>query len=200
MADEHERRTMKRLRVFFKKFQSTDNLLAQVRNNGNQSALAALEALKERVAHQDGTLQNLDLSGANLSKATLAASDLQAVDFSGAKLGHAYFLEANLQKANFNKAQMIFANFRAANLRGASFKAALLENANFSRADLGNVNLQNANLRQANFWRTNLKGANLTDANLVDASLSDVICDETTILPDGEAWSENVAWTHFTGN
>lgn len=190
---------MKRLRVFLKKFQSTDSLLSDIRSNGNKSALAALEALKERVAHQDGTLQNMDLSGAKLSEATLAASDLQSVDFRGAKLEHAYFLEANLQEANFDYAEMTFANFRGANLQGASFKQAKLDKANFARTDLSQANLEDANLSGANFWRTTLKGANLKGINLVDATLSDVICDETTILPDGKIWSENVDWSKFTG-
>lgn len=188
----------KRLMALYNRFQPTDKLLNQLRNAGNGTALSALDALKERVAHKDGTLSELDLSGASLSKATLATADLKAIDFTAATLEHAYFANANLENAIFRDTTMTFANLRGATVKNATFENANLTQANFARADLSGVNFQNANLSQANFWETILIGVNLTGAIMLTATLSDVHCDESTILPDGTNWSVDTNWAQFT--
>lgn len=190
---------MNQLKKIWTQVQSTEQLLKNLKTATNDDALAILEALKERLIHQDGSLKYLDLSGVKLSKATLAASILEGVDFSKASLEHSYFYDAKLMGANFSQAKMTFANFRGAKLNTANFDKAELVNVNFARADLSGANLSEALLTNANFWRTNLSGANLSGANLVDASIVDVIADETTVLPDGSVYSPSSDWRRFTG-
>jgi uncharacterized protein YjbI with pentapeptide repeats len=190
---------MKQLKNLWTQLQSTEQLLKNLKTASNDDALAILETLKERLLHQDGNLKHLDLSGVKLNKATLAAAVLEGIDFSHASLEHCYFFDAKLSGANFSRAKMTFANFRGARLSTTNFAEAELSNVNFARADLSGANLSNASLVGANFWRTNLSGANLDGANLVDASMIDVLADETTLLPDGSPYSSTTDWRRFTG-
>src|SRR5687767_7549585 len=112
---------MKQLKTFWTQFQSTEQLLKNLKTAPNDDAVAILEALKERLLHQDGSLKHLDLSGVKLNKATLAAAILEGVDFSKASLEHCYFYDAKLMGANFSQAKMTFANFRGASLSTANF-------------------------------------------------------------------------------
>src|SRR5690349_19749770 len=110
---------MKQLKQFWTQIQSTEQLLKQLKSNANSDALRALETLKERLAHQDGSFKHLDLSGVKLSQATLAAALLEGINFSRATLDHAYFYDAKLAQANFSYAKMTFANLRDAKLNDA---------------------------------------------------------------------------------
>ena len=189
---------MNRVRSFFANLQSTDSLLQQLRSSANLAALASLAVLKERMAHQDGSLENCDLSGANLANATFATSKFQQANFSGANLQNTYFFEVDAVGARFNAANLSGANLRSARMQEADFQDANLSGANFARADLSGASLQNANLHHANFWQTTLKGADLRGADLTGANVTDVRCNETTILPDGTPWSDEVNWAAFT--
>ncbi len=94
----------------------------------------------------------------------------------------------------------------------------LLHLIRLSRANLKEADLWGANLKRVTLWRTNLKGANLTSANLQEAllwhtylqgammryinlqgaDLTNAQFDETTILPDGKAWTPETDLTRFT--
>lgn len=189
---------MQRLKSFFNRFQSLDTLLKQVKNAKNTDALAAMAVLIERMAHQDGSLVAADFAGAKLSHLTLASSELESIDFRQATLHEAYFYAANLERAIFDQADLTGANFRSANLQSARLQGATLDAVNFARSHLQGAQLQKARLSGANFWQTNLIGTVLSGASLHGMTITDVICDETTILPNGEAWQADCDWTRFT--
>ncbi|MGJ3239741.1 MAG: pentapeptide repeat-containing protein [Anaerolineae bacterium] len=190
--------SIKKLRAILHRFQSTEQLLKQLQTGSNGTALAVLEVLKERLAHRDGTLHDADLSGASLKQATLATAELEAINFSKATLEHIYLHNAQLNRAVFTQANLRYANLRGASIQNACFDHALLQQANFARADLRGSSFQQADLQQANFWETTLIGVDFSGAILTNASLADVICDASTILPDGTAWSVACDWSQYT--
>lgn len=189
---------MKRLRTFWTNLQSTETLLRQLRESKNDNALQALEGLKERLALQEGVLQQLDLAGADLDTGTFARARLRGIDLSGATLLNAYFFEAHLQEARFIGTNLQGANFRAADLRNAQFQDADLQGVNFARADLTGADLTGANLAGANFWQTCVSGVQFQNANFTGASMTDLDADATTRLPDGCAWSTATDWSRYT--
>lgn len=188
---------MQRLRRFSTRFRSNDKLLEYLIQNNPRRALRALDRLKERRCLQDGTLQGLKLNGARLNTATFARARLEGVRFSQASLRDTYFYEAQLQGADFSFADLRGANFRAAILTDANLMQAIAYGANFARADLSGADLSDCDLSQANFWQTNLTGACLEGVLTDGTRFVDVLCDETTILPDGAAWSPDVDWARF---
>jgi hypothetical protein len=96
-----------------------------------------------------------DLSGANLSSATLIYADLSAANLSGANLSAAHLIGANLGLADLS----------AASLRQANLSAAYLGSANLSKADLSRADLQGATLVD-----TDLTGADLSGCRIYGVS------------------------------
>ncbi|MCU0540993.1 MAG: pentapeptide repeat-containing protein [Oscillatoriaceae cyanobacterium Prado104] len=82
------------------------------------------------------TLQNINLSGADLRDANLGSVDLRAANLSG----------ANLENANLSSAELSQANLSGTNLTGT-----VLTDARLIRANLTNAILTNADLTDANF-------------------------------------------------
>ncbi|PWA36926.1 BTB/POZ fold [Artemisia annua] len=100
-------------------------------------------------------IENLRLSGVNLSGLDLSKLNLSRVDFSYACLKNVFFSHANLYGANFLNAD----------LTNANLEGACLIQANLSGAKLTNANLKGANLQRAKL-SNDLKGAKLDGANL----------------------------------
>lgn len=119
----------------------------------------------------------IDLSGANLSQASLNAIDLSKADLTEIDLHGASLKEGNLRAANLQGANLLGAYLKEAKLIGVNFTSANLETANFmganlSKADLRSSNLSNANLVDANLSEANFEGATLFEAGLSWANLS----------------------------
>ncbi len=91
---------------------------------------------------------NLDLFGADLSKASLRESNLW-----GAVLKKVNLIKADLKEADLNRADLSDANMSAANLRAANLYKANLKQANLHGADLSKASLAGAFL-----WRANIEG------------------------------------------
>lgn len=141
------------------RFVPTKRLIQSVAHGGTLGAThTVIEALRERLALQDGSLAGGDFRGASLEGALLAASNLAGARFAGAKLRGAYFAYSDLRSANFAGADLRDCNFRQAQLTGVDFTGADLRGANFARAKLTDARLAQADLRGANFW-----GAELTE-------------------------------------
>ncbi|MEL6524512.1 MAG: pentapeptide repeat-containing protein [Chloroflexota bacterium] len=189
---------MQRLKSLYNRIKSSEQLLEQVRDGDNLDALSALGVLKEREALTDGSFEGLDLNSANLAQATFAAGKMRDIVLQGATLTHTYFHTTQVQGADFSQANLTYANFREAYAQEANFSEAICTHANFSRADLTRTNFTHADLQNANFWSTTLVSANLAGATLTGATLIDVVCDASTILPDGSAWHADVDWSVFT--
>lgn len=95
------------------------------------------------------SLENVDLSGVNLS-----GGYLKYVNFESAVLNN-----TNLSKANLHLASLSKANLYDANLSNADLYNADLTGANLSRADLSGANLSFAFLKDANLSGANFRGA-----------------------------------------
>lgn len=147
-------------------------LIVQMRSSDEVTVENALEQLRVNGWLEDGTLADEQLSAKYLTSANLSGARL-----TDANLSHTILVGTNLSGAN-------------------------LENANLSTSVLMKTNLSGANLRNANLFatfmmNTDLSGVDLLGAELKHTRLSDVICDENTILPDGTKWTEDVNWSTY---
>ncbi len=191
------RRTFDKTRY---KLMSTQRLIDEVRAvSGDGLVHPLLEALKERLAHQDGSLRAVDWSTASMNGALLSNCDLKQAQLSAAALRGAYLGYSDLRSACFTKADLREANLRAACLLDAVFDRADLRGANLARADMRGASLVASDMTNANLWGADLGGVNLQDATMTNCVLLNVAVNECTTLPDGKAVGERVDWTAFTG-
>jgi uncharacterized protein YjbI with pentapeptide repeats len=86
----------------------------------------------------------IDLTGADLSEASLGGVNLSHADLSGAKLYDATLNEANLSHANLYYAELSNADMSDAYLIGANLTYANLSDANLTRANLTHANISDA--------------------------------------------------------
>jgi uncharacterized protein YjbI with pentapeptide repeats len=131
--------------------------------------------LLQRVDERDVaiSLEDADLSGADLIEVRLFRANLTDADLSNAKLH--FVSEASLMEANLTNADLSGADLTNANLIGADLSDAVLYSANLSEA--------------------NLSGANLTDADLTNASvapeqLARVASLKGATLPNGQKYED----------
>ena len=82
---------------------------------------------------------------------------------------------ANLSGASLSKLNLTNANLRGANLTNANLSGAYLTGANLTNANLRGANLTNANLTIADLSGADLTGATLTGVDLSNTSLTGVI-------------------------
>jgi uncharacterized protein YjbI with pentapeptide repeats len=122
------------------------------------------------------TLNEVDLTGANLEKANLRGADWNDVDLSGASLAG-----ANLAGADFTGSLLSDVNLAGASLQRCSLALANLSGANLTNANLTEANLTNANLSDANLTDANLTGADLQGAGLVRTKLAGVKWDNANV-------------------
>ncbi|MBV8094633.1 MAG: pentapeptide repeat-containing protein [Acetobacteraceae bacterium] len=168
------------------------------------------------------SLQKLDLSGFNFTRANLSGADLF-----GAKLVGADFTEANLSGAHLNLAWIIRANFTRADLSHASLKALVVsegletkrsEVANFTGAKLRGAQVQARfslfDMRGADFsgahmaadmrnqsmglMRTEFAGADLRGANFMGADLGHAVFSFAR-LGGANLSGANLAFADFSG-
>ena len=104
----------------------------------------------------------IDLSGADLSGATLSFASLYGVDLSGATLSFASLYGVDLSDANLSFAY----------LSGATLSGATLSDVNLSFAHMYDATLSGATLSNAYMSFDRLDGATLSNANLSSAYLS----------------------------
>ncbi|HEX8145529.1 MAG TPA: pentapeptide repeat-containing protein [Pyrinomonadaceae bacterium] len=137
-------------------------------SEGTRGSLANFNGFKlraidlSRAELPKASLVETDLNAANLSETNLSAADLSRSTLQGANLQGAHLSEANLQKSS-----LVDANLRGADLTGADLQAANLEGATLTDTDLSG-----ANLSEANLTRADLKNARFSDANLEKAVLT----------------------------
>ncbi|MFC8678057.1 pentapeptide repeat-containing protein [Streptomyces griseorubiginosus] len=117
-------------------------------------------------------LSGADLTGADLTRATLSGADLTGADLTRATLSGADLTDADLTRANLTRA-----NLSGADLTGADLYSTILREADLTGADLTGVSLRRACLAAADLTR-----AVLLDTHLVNATWS-----EQTLWPAGVA-------------
>lgn len=149
----------------------------------------------------DLVLKDLDLSGANLSKARLSG-DLGVADLSGANLSRAAVLgsliigpDTRIDHANLSglqsdgnnpviaeSADMNNSNLSNANLYGARMKGVNLDNATLTGAKLTGADLTSAQFQAATLRQTDLTYANLSSGNFSNASLNEANLSESSLI------------------
>ena len=102
---------------------------------------------------RDAELRKVDLHGANLSQAELAAGHFTGADLSG----------ANLSNANLRDAELTAADLREADLSGANLRHASLIDAQLREADV-----RGADLSEAIVWATGFNAVDLSSARGLD--------------------------------
>lgn len=113
--------------------------------------------------------KQLNLSGANISGAYLANTNLawavmQNVDLSGSDLTNAILIRADLSKSNLESANLFGTTMAGVNLSHSSLNNANLTDSDMEEADLRYSSLVNADLRGAEFKYALLQRTNLTKA------------------------------------
>jgi uncharacterized protein YjbI with pentapeptide repeats len=112
------------------------------------------EALQELVADRvdlvgvdvsDAFLMGVQLSRANLARASLRGADLRMAVFDQADLEYADLGSANIRNGSLIKADLEYAMFADSDLNGCNLTGANCEDADFSRADLRNCDLKDLN-------------------------------------------------------
>ena len=114
-------------------------------------------AVIERISAKK-SLEDLDLSGA----------DLHDIDFTERSLAYSKLDGANLKGAKLNRAKLSHASLVGASLEGAKLDGADLESANLSKVRADKASFVKANLVHANLEQASLNGAVLDDADLSD--------------------------------
>ena len=129
---------------------------------------------REQVRSGWSTLNNANLSMANVSSANLSELSLRGSNLNG----------ANLSRANLDSADLAGASLDHANLTGANLELANLKGANLTRANLNNANLKHANLEGAILMETDLSNANFTGCRIYGISAWNVKLSEGTKQQD----------------
>ena len=102
-------------------------------------------------------LDGVDLSGRDLTGATLRDTSF----------ARARFVDATLNGVDASDARFSFADMTRADLTGAT-----LRSTDLTRVVLAGANLKGVDLRRATLFRADLRGADLTGAELTGANLS----------------------------
>lgn len=123
------------------------------------------------VTLNDANLTFADLSEARMSAASLRSANLQGANLRKVNLAGAHLDRADLRNVDLAHAQLFIAKFNQANLRGSDLREANLVEAELRMADISRANLREANLYGANLHLTNLSGSDLSDAQLSMANL-----------------------------
>lgn len=119
--------------------------------------------------NDDEVKEDIDLRGAVLAgfdfRVTIDQND-DGYTESAAQMANVHFEGANLRSAKFQNAKLYRVHFDNADLSHAEFNGATLNNCYFIDADCTGINLQ---------------AAKLIDCNLTEASLKDVVLDNTIV-------------------
>lgn len=117
------------------------------------------------------SLDEFDLSGANLRSANLAGSSLNGVNFAGARLLLANLGDSNLCQVDFTNADLTGAEMQRCNLVEVIFRRADLSWSNLSCSNVKGVVFEAANLTGTNLRRSNIIESDFTRANLIGTDL-----------------------------
>lgn len=111
----------------------------------------------------------IDLSGADFSRAAFDGADLSHVKLIGVSFRESTLTDARLEHSVLSGADLFDAHLRGAHLSGADFTDANLTEASLVEADLRNSNLSGANLSRAQMMRTIVDNIDLSATKGLDA-------------------------------
>lgn len=121
--------------------------------------------------------------GVNLDGADLAGGNLSGLDLSYATLTNADLAKAGLGETNLSNGDLTGADLRGASFLSTNLTSAVLTGDNLAATSLANSNLSFAVLRNVNLTNGSLGGDNLTGADLTGATLTGLISGHITGLP-----------------
>ena len=152
-----------------------------------------------------GTLGNVDMSGANITKGRfgLDVGNQPRGQMKFDSVG-GNFANANFEGADLNIASFRFANLTGANLRDTNMYRADLGQADLTGADLTNVNLDSADVDGATFKDVKglgtVKGFNLVKGKCIDCKVTapavEMVEAKPAIMPPGARDGKFVCITH----
>lgn len=179
------------------------NFNERIRSEALHELVRLERGIDERVVLREARLQgvwaySIDLTGADLERATLSDARFTGADFRNANLQHAVLTGADLAGAHLEGAQLtqvegaglnldgasgdhgtrlsgrlVEASLQAAKLSDTDLSRVVLDGANLSEAELRATQLQGARLRRADLSGADLRNADLTGADLREADLRD---------------------------
>jgi uncharacterized protein YjbI with pentapeptide repeats len=133
-------------------------------------------------------LSFVDLSGADLTRANLGRADLCGAVLSGARLIEADMANADLMGAELGSADLVGADLTGAELAGASLVWAYLARAKLIGAKFNATDLANADLRDADLTNAQYLGHSfVAGPNFTGARLDSAIVPPDARLPEGWA-------------
>ena len=175
------------------------NLDAKVSSRATQSSVDGIntkvtniETIVGGLASDGGDaalLETIKCNSAIRSKVDLSGCDLSLATLNSAMLNRANLSSADLHSINLISASLVSANLSNANLSSATLIGAALPFSNLSSANLSSANLKDADLTFANLSSANLSNANFDGALLGSADFAGCIGDpvgtpSTGTLPD----------------
>lgn len=139
-------------------------------------------------------LNQADLTGADLNRASLSWANLRGVDLSQAKLKRAYLARTDLSQADLTEAELARAHLKEVMLQWTN-----LTQADLNEADLQKAHLEYAKLNGTKLIRANLAGADLKFAKLIGADLTEADLTEANL--QGTEFNNDTKWpTDFNPN
>jgi uncharacterized protein YjbI with pentapeptide repeats len=168
--------------------QDKKRIMKQLASYINDSALDAWRIAGDLGWTSSGVLNNIDLSGANLSGIVLVNALLNGVNLTGANLSKSNLGAAFYAKgASETSVAWSESDTKAASLIKAEMKAVNLEGSSLFRTNLEGADLWGANLRNADMYETNLKETNLMYADFTGSML-------TNVNFDGAKYNSGTVW------
>lgn len=158
--------------------QIKERLVLQLGSKVNTQTKLAAEELRGNGWLEDGTLQRVRITSANLE---------------GIDLRHADMRWASLHRANLQNASLHGINLQGSHLPGANLKGARLGKANLQGANLAGAYLQDAFMLGANLIQADLHKSNLTGARVSDDRLSNAHSLVGAKMPDGTLYDGRFA-------
>ena len=113
------------------------------------------------------TIENQDLSGANLAGVNLSGATLRNVRLSSANLRGAVLQSTDLRGSDLSGADLTDGDLTSSNMRRVELSSATLASARLAGTDLAGASLRGADMSGAD-----LRGANLLDADIASTDLS----------------------------
>ncbi|MCI0708901.1 MAG: pentapeptide repeat-containing protein [Chloroflexi bacterium] len=156
-------------------------LLRQVRSRSNDTAMSAVDALREEGWLDDDTLYEHNMERANLKGLDLKGGRLQRVDLTAANLQGASLWQTDLTEARMRAAKLQEATFTDVTLHRADLSSANLDDTKLMSIKLQGADLYLANLRNAILYRAHLEGSHLRQADLQGADLRYANLQETVL-------------------
>ncbi|MBI3408217.1 MAG: pentapeptide repeat-containing protein [Planctomycetes bacterium] len=138
-----------------------------------------------KVSLQNLSINDADLSGANLRSGNLFRARAVQVNFrgavlKGATLEHGDFTAADFSDAELTEARAIRSNFSGAKLENANLDGGVFTSANFEAANLNQAKLQ-GDFADANFTNAGVTDADFTNADLSESCLNGLDLRETNL-------------------